>query len=308
MNKLANFLIIGAQKAGTTSLYEYLDQHPDIFMSKPKEPHFFADDNKYSKGLEYYSKFFAECKEEIMIGDASTSYSTYLNCKKIIQRIYKFNPKIKLIYILRNPISRAYSSYWWNIRMQAEPLSFEEALKQEENRIHKDNAEEFDRWSYKKRGLYSYIIKQYLKYFPKENLKVILLEDLKTSAIKTCNDIFEFLSVKKFDVTSLDDDQINKAALPTNKFVQRFLSKPGIILNFTSYFLKYTIGQQNKKKLHDFINKKTLKTLEYLPMKESTFEYLVKYFENDIKKMENFLNRDLSQWQNSKEILCGLSK
>ena len=308
MNKLPNFLIIGAQKAGTTSLYAYLEQHQDIFMSNPKEPRFFVDDKKYSKGLEYYSKFFVECKNEIMIGEASTNYSSYSNLEKIIQRIYKFNPKTKLIYILRNPISRSYSSYWWNIRMQAEPLSFEEALQQEENRIHKDNAELIDPWSYKRSGLYFYIIEQYLKYFPKENLKVILLEDLESSVIKTCNDIFEFLNLKKFNVTKLEDDFINKATLPTNKFIQWFMNKPSRTLNLMSYFLKYTIGTDKKAKLHEFIDKKTLKTFEYPPMKESNFEYQVKYFENDIKQLENILNRDLSHWINSKEILCGLSK
>jgi len=308
MNKVPNFLIIGAQKAGTTSLYKYLEQHPDIFMSKPKEPCFFADDNKYSEGLTYYSKFYVECKNQKMIGESSTPYSFYLNLEKIIKRIYNFSPSIKLIYILRNPISRAYSSYWWNVRMQADPLSFEEAILQEENRVHNDNEEIIAPWSYKRSGLYFYIIEKYLKFFPRENLKVILLEDLNFSAVKTCNDIFEFLNLKKFDVTKLEVDKINKAALPTNKFIQKYMNKPTLIRNLTSYFLQHLLGTEKKKKLHEFINKKTLKSFDYPPMKESTFEYLVKYFENDIKQLENFLNRELTPWLNSKEILCGLSK
>jgi len=308
MNKLPNFFIIGAQKAGTTSLYEYLRQHPDIFMSKPKEPNFFADDDKYSKGLDYYSKFFAECKDEKMIGEASTAYSSYLHLEKTIKRIYKFNPEIKLIYVLRNPFSRAYSSYWWNVRMQAEPLSFDEALQQEENRTYKDVLEQLDPWSYKRRGLYFNIIQQYLKYFPKKNLKVILLEDLNSSLIKICNDVYSFLNLKKFDVTKLEENKINKAVIPTNKFVQKLMNDPSTIRNFISYILQHTLGTANKKKLYDFISKKTLKPFDYPPMKENTFEYLEKYFKNDIKKLENFLNRELTQWLNSKEILCGLSK
>lgn len=307
MNKLPNFLIIGAHKAGSTSLYGYLKQHPDIFMCF-KEPRFFAHDVKYSKGLKYYSKFFAECKKETMIGEPSSVYSSYLYLEKIIKRIYKFNPKIKLIYILRNPISRTYSFYWWSIRMQAEFLSFEEALQQEETRIHKDDFGLIDPWSYKRSGLYFSIIEKYLKYFPKENLKVILLDDLKSSAIKTCNEVFEFLNLKKFDVTILEDDKINKASLPTNKFIQRNLTKPSTITFLISNILRYTLGTDKKMKLLEFINKKTVKSFEYPPMNESTFEYLVKYFKNDIKQLENFLNRDLSQWLNSKEILCGLSK
>ena len=308
MTKLPNFLIIGAQKSGTTSLYEYLNQHPDIFMSEPKEPRFFADDKRYAKGLEYYSKFFVECSDEKMIGEASTAYTSYLNSEKIIQRIHKFNPNLKLIYILRNPISRAYSAYWWSMRVQDEPLDFYEAILQEEKRNHTNKSDRIDQWSYKRRGLYFHIIEQYLKYFPKENLKVILLEDLKLSAIKTCNDVFEFLNLKEFDITILESDKMNKAILPSNKSIQRFMNNPSRTLRLISFFLESILGSKKKKKLHEFINKKTLKTFEYSPMKESTFEYLVKYFESDIKQLENFLNRDLSHWINSKEILCGLSK
>ena len=308
MNPSPNFLIIGAAKAGTTSLYEYLIQHPDVFMSDPKEPHFFSTDHKYNKGFSYYEKFFEGYQEENRIGEGSVSYSTYTNLEKTIQRICDFNKEMKLIYILRNPFSRAYSSYWWNVRMQAEPLSFEDALQQEENRIYKDVLDQLDPWSYKRRGLYFYIIQQYLKYFPKKNLKVILLEDLNSSSIKICNDVYSFLNLKKFDATKLEEDKINKAVIPTNKFVQKLMNDPSTIRNFISYILQHTLGIANKKKLHDFISKKTLKPFDYPPMKENTFEYLEKYFKNDIKQLENFLNRELTQWLNSKEILCGLSK
>src|SRR3989304_9497004 len=181
-----------------------------------------------------------------MIGDAKTTYSSYLDLPKTVERIYKFNPESKLIYILRNPISRAYSSYWWMIRLQEESLSFEEALLQEEHRIN-SIPDLKDAWSYKRKGLYFYFIEQYLKYFPKENLRVILSDDLKSCPIKICNDVFDFFNLKQFNVSELEEDQQNKSALPTNKFLQRFMNKPSRTRNLISKTLVHTLGTKNKR-------------------------------------------------------------
>lgn len=101
MNPSPNFLVIGAQKSGSTSLYEYLKQHPDIFMSDPKEPEFFADDKLFSKGLKLYERFFSGYQGQKRIGEASTVYSNHVGIEKTIKRIYQFNKDMKLIYIIK---------------------------------------------------------------------------------------------------------------------------------------------------------------------------------------------------------------
>ena len=117
MNPSPNFLIIGAQKSGTTSLYEYLKQHPDVLMSNKKETEFLAYDKFYLKGFNYYEKFFSGYKGQKCVGEASTDYSNYVGLEKTIKRIYDFNKNMKLIYILRTSTriggnsEKYYSSY-----------------------------------------------------------------------------------------------------------------------------------------------------------------------------------------------------
>ena len=134
--KLPNFLIIGAPKAGTTSMYAYLQQHPQIFMSPQKETYFFAFDDKKSLKyngwgmpppifhkivdiIEHYWKLFADVSDEVAIGETTL---VYFYDQGAPQKIHAINPHMKLIAILRNPVDRAYSHYQDLIRQQREPI------------------------------------------------------------------------------------------------------------------------------------------------------------------------------------------
>lgn len=108
---LPDFIIIGAAKAGTTSLYKVLAQHPDIFMSTPKEPEFFARDDRYAAGVEHYSRLFDAASSTQICGEASTLYSLAPLFPYTAERIKTHLPQVKLIYILREPVARAYSYY-----------------------------------------------------------------------------------------------------------------------------------------------------------------------------------------------------
>ena len=118
-----NFLIIGAQRCGTTSLYNYLIQHPQIVPSSKKEVHFF--DLNFHLGQSWYEKHFPEVSDNILTGEASPYYIFHPLCPK---RIFDYDPSVKLIVILRNPIDRAYSHYRHIVRLGHEPLKFEDAL------------------------------------------------------------------------------------------------------------------------------------------------------------------------------------
>jgi len=303
MHPSPNFLLIGAAKAGSTSLYEYLKQHPDILMSYPKEPHYFAREIRYQKGLKYYQTFFKGYKNQKRVGDASTGYSQYLKLNQTIKRIYDFNKEMKLIYILRNPIQRAYSSYFYQIKDLLENLPFEKALEIEEKRTNATTR--VDPFSYKRRGLYFHVISSYLKYFPRENLQVLLLDDLNSSPVKTCNKIFDFLEIEKFQVNPIEKQ--NPAKIPQNKTVHRLVLRPNKLRRAVSFILTHGFGEKTKDRVYSLIKEKNLTKLEYPPMKESTYDYLANYFEEDIRNLEKFLNRDLNHWRSSKKILCGLS-
>lgn len=109
--RLPDFIIIGAAKAGTTSLYQQLSAHPDLFLSTPKEPEFFARDDRYAAGLESYARLFAGARPDQICGEASTLYSLSPLFPQTAARMAEAVPGVKLIYMLREPVARAYSYY-----------------------------------------------------------------------------------------------------------------------------------------------------------------------------------------------------
>ena len=162
---LPNFLIIGAAKAGTTSLYRYLEQHPEVYMSPVKEPKFFAlggerldyrgpGDEARMRGasvtsLEDYRELFRGVSTETAVGEAST---LYLYSERAAARIKHHVPDVKLIAVLRNPVDRAYSDFLHLVRDGIEPLTdFPQALEAEESRIRSRWA---PMWHYRRRGFY----------------------------------------------------------------------------------------------------------------------------------------------------------
>ena len=113
---LPHFIIIGAAKSGTTTLYKYLSQHPQIYLPQIKEPSFFA--KRYHKGVDWYESLFAEAKTGQLCGEASTPYTHWLSHKpEIPQLMAELLPQVKLIYIMRNPIDRAYSQYLQQVKV-----------------------------------------------------------------------------------------------------------------------------------------------------------------------------------------------
>ncbi|MEL6786501.1 MAG: sulfotransferase, partial [Cyanobacteria bacterium J06607_15] len=184
--KLPNFLIIGAAKAGTSSLYYYLKQHPDIYMSPIKETNFLALEgdelcyagpdqgiNKTSiTKLEDYQNLFKNVSTESAVGEASP---IYLDSQKAIKNAQKYLPGVKLIAILRNPITRAFSSYSHLMRENLETNPFRAALDQEEERI---NLKWSHLYYYKQKGFYYQYLQRYFQEFDRNNIKVYLFEDL----------------------------------------------------------------------------------------------------------------------------------
>ena len=199
---LPNFLIIGAAKAGTTSLYSYLKQHPQIYMSAVKEPRFFApeiytDYNNVARSgvkevpftLEEYEQLFADVTTEIAIGEASTEY---LYFPDVAARIKERIPEVKLIAILRNPVERAFSAFCYQLRDDYEPLTFEAALEVESERIKQGYRQG---WHYQKVGFYYEQVKRYLDTFEPEKIKIYLHEELIGNSIGVTQDIYSFLGV-----------------------------------------------------------------------------------------------------------------
>lgn len=201
MKKL-DFLIIGAQKSGTTSLHMYLNTHPQIYMPIEKEAPFFSKDNIYQKGWDVYAmKYFLNVPKDKICGKATPHY---MGDPRVPQRIYEMMPNIKLIAILRNPIERAFSHYKMSVRRGLEKRSFDEAVRELMNEDHLNYARslllegiEPETNSYLVWGEYGRIIENYLNLFNREKLLIIFTEELEKQPLETIKKIFRFIEIEE---------------------------------------------------------------------------------------------------------------
>lgn len=200
--KPPDFIIIGAQKGGTTSLYNYLTQHPQIAHATQKEVHYF--DLNFDKGADWYYSQFPQPKsgENLLTGEASPYYICH---PQVPGRVHDFSPKIKIIALLRNPVERAISHYYYYIKIGYESLSLENAIASEPERLKGEiekllanpnyQSYEYQHHSYLTRGIYADQLPAWMKLFPKEQILIIKSEDLYTNPSATVNTVLEFLDL-----------------------------------------------------------------------------------------------------------------
>jgi len=216
IHTLPNFLIIGAQKSGTTSLYEYLVKHPSIYPAIVKEPTYFAMYYHEKEGWYrsffplIWTKIFAEKIKhtKFITGEASTQYYWYPHTAK---RVAKLIPKAKIIFLLRNPIDRTFSHYQMEYRNGNEELSFEEAIDAEEGRISNEYKKIIEDQSYfshsytiqayKAKSVYANFVEKWLEYFPQEQFLFVKSEDFYQKTSETMKRIFKFLEVPNMELS-----------------------------------------------------------------------------------------------------------
>jgi hypothetical protein len=292
---MPNFFIIGAQKAGTTSLYYYLKQHPQVYMSPVKEPHFFEGmDSKYRKrgrslppvtDLGDYQALFEGVTDEKVIGEASASYLYSPKAPALIERSV---PHAKLIAVLRNPADRAYSNFVHCVQIGREPLaSFVEALQAEEKRIREGWG---PLWHYRQKGFYYTQVKRHFNTFGQDRFKVYLYDDLKGKPLDMLRDIFRFLDVDETFVADLSIEH-NTAGLPRNKSIyavaKRLASRnPALKVALLERFLP--AGPRRYVKNRVFVKPP--------PLPAEVRRQLIDSYREDILKLQELIQRDLSPW------------
>lgn len=287
---LPNFLVIGAAKAGTTSLYAYLKQHPQVYMSPMKGTGFFdCEGEKLNyqgpgdmqrrlpiNNLKDYCAMFKGVSGEIAIGEACTDY---LYSAKAPERIYHYIPDVKLIAILRDPAQRAYSQYIGNVRDGYEPQAdFAQALAEEEERIVNNW---HLRWHYKQRGFYYTQLKRYFKIFDPKQIKVFLYEDYLYKPKEFLKDIFKLLEVDDTFIPNMDVKR-NVSKTPKNEQIYQSLTFAKDKLPFGKTMLNLWLERilpADKPKLAPEIR-----------------QQLISDYQEDILKLQNLIERDLSRW------------
>jgi len=222
---LPDFLIIGAARSGTTSLYEYLSQHPSVIPGVGKEVYFF--DKKFDKGINWYKSFFPtklnksrlenKQKRNCLTGEATPRYLYHPHTPK---RVLDLLPNVKLIVLLRNPIDRAYSHYQMEYASGHEKLSFEDAISQEEERVKDDKEKmfangsfysvEFYRKSYLTRGIYADQLKRWFEYFSREKFLILKSEDFYSKTSEVYQQVLDFLGLSKFELNSFKAHRMGK--------------------------------------------------------------------------------------------------
>ena len=309
-----NFLIIGAQRSGTTSLFRYLKQHPDIYMSKMKEPKFFVFDGEDPQfegtekepskaryqalrqasitNFQDYCGLFVGATGQKAIGEASPHY---LYCPRAAERIRYYLPDAKVIAILRDPVERAYSNFFLQGPRDAKQFiaMFTQAIQEEEN------SRLDDIWDgeihYVRKGFYYTQLKRYFDIFDQNRIGVYLYSDLEDNLPGLLQDIFRFLEVDDTFTPDTGERFSNSGRhVAVDPSLKKLLEKKWLktiarclFSNEVRYSIRHKLGYFFEPKKERFV-----KPLLPLDLREK----LIETYREDIEKLQDLLNRDLSQW------------
>lgn len=306
-----DFVIAGAAKAGTTALYTYLQQHPDLYFSPIKEPHFFSSDiqpahfrpefykntvpdltgyfsndplperfQAFIRDPAAYQALFREASAQQLTGEAST---TYLYSTVAASNLQAYRPDAKVILILRNPVERAYSHYLMALKFGFTDQSFQQALRADKQQHPKG-------WGqselFLELGCYAAQVQRFLRHFPQQQVFIAFYENLKDQPQWLLTQITDFLGVSAhpFDLTH----QPNEGAVPRTPRLNRLLHKGG---------LRTGLGSLLPKSLKDKLKQWYLKQPE--PNARGTpvvDRYLQLYYRRDVQQLSQLTGHDLSHW------------
>lgn len=312
---LPDFLLVGAAKSATTSLYHYLGQHPGICMSSVKESWFFSFlDNppRYSSpgvlndvvySVEEYVKLFAGARADQKLGDASPSYLyTHRDSIRNIRRLYP-EPSLgnlKIIISLREPVSRAFSQYWTFRRIVQEPLGFDAAIEAKviERRL-RDSWNIF--YDYIGFGLYYEQVKAYLEAFGRDRVLIVLYDDIQKDPVRVCQEIFAFIGVDPAFVPDVRARHNDLTGEPRNKWLLRVLLsrhpvKRAIAARVKQAIIRHTT-ETTRKAIENFLRRVFKhRRVEMAPQARAK---LMQAFADDVRRLETLIGRNLSHWRDN---------
>lgn len=295
MSKLPTFLVVGAAKAGTTSLHYFMEQHPEICVPACKETYFFNQKSMAGTWPEVTSYNEEEYRELFRTnttgqtrawGEVTTSNLYYH--EEAVPKIRKLLGDPQIVILIRNPIDRAYSNWTYTSASYGEPLSFEEAIKEEQNRIEQ---KVMFMAHYVSVGFYFEAVKNYLSAFSRH--KVYLFEDLKGKAPEMMSDVFEFIGVDP-SVRPDFETIYNLSGIPRSRLLHKFvLRDDGTKGPPLQRITRLVLGRERADRLFYSLRVKNLKRV---PMKPGTRKRLVEIYREDVLKLQDLIGRDLSPW------------
>ena len=279
-----NFIVAGTQKAATTWLHECLNEHPEVFVPKVKEVHFFCKEpcrkSKNHLGTDWYISQFPDNKSFKAIGEISVDYMYY---EHIAEDIFNFNPNMKILFILRNPVDRAYSAYWMNKRHKSNMPEFQEFIRVDHEIID--------------RGFYYNQIERYFEFFNK-NIKIFFYEDLLKNPEAFIKDVYSFLNVDNgfipqtlyYKVASTRElgPLIGKVLY---KYVAPILKKSALL----SSLWRAVKFNTPAKRLFSVTKENTSK---YKTINTNDRECLIEIYKKENIKLFDLIGRNIDEWDN----------
>lgn len=301
--RLPDFLIIGAAKAGTTTLYSYLRHHPQIYMPEDKEPSFFSG-NTWDRGLGWYLSLFAQARHDQICGEASTNYTRWPQTRDAAMRIAELIPDVRLIYLIRDPVDRAYSQYMHEHRVglarpdRSYAMTFEEYYDGEPMLFHMSD--------------YLTQIRHLLGWFPRESLLILTFDELTRSPAATLRKVFHFLDVEDHSVA------IGRLTIHENSSrVEGFEVLRSAVLeplkrNPAVSRIYYALPRGVREAWKDRVVRSLARRgpgRRYLPppMRPGTRRALIERFAPSFEELGQLVGADLSAWLDPREPVAGSS-
>ncbi len=287
-----DFIGVGAEKCGTTWLTEMLWQHPQVFIPAQKEIHYFnrkfgefpdLDNYNFDKPLVWYLSFFKNAKPDQVKGEICPSY---LWDEQAAGRIRDFDPNIKILIVLRNPIERTFSAYRFYMQRGLIHTDFRQALEKYKSYL-------------LTRSLYYPQVKRYFDLFPRQNILVMLYDDLRANSASFLGAVEKFLGVSEFLPANINQESYITGEArfgPANAFLiglRRFAHKHRLTFLLD---LSRNLGLSSSLEAFRQNNNMQRKRTDVNKMSEEERQWLCGYFHDDIRNLESLLNRDLGAW------------
>lgn len=281
---LPTFIIAGAAKAGTTALWRHLEAHPEVCMARIKETAFFARQGpsaRYSKGLVWYKSLYETCQRARARGEASPLYMVGDDSPHLIREIV---PDVQLLFIFRDPVERLYSQYWFQ-RQQGQLLpEFEQMVQSSHPKMKR----------YINTSSYHIHLQRYLDVFPREQVSVFLLDDLRDDPQNFMRDVYETIDVNPEYVQPNLNRPRNKTGTVRVAPFQRILKRVGpIIMQKDLHPQLFTLLKKTRSTIWNL----NTNSYRYPPIEPALRQGLVEEFEDAICYVERFLNRSLPAWR-----------
>jgi hypothetical protein len=279
--RLPNLLVIGAMKSGTSSMWEYLRAHPQVFMAERKELHFFDRPENYARGVDWYASWFTGAGDADVVGEATPGYTRFPHLPDVPRRAAALMPAARLLYVVRDPVERIRSHYQHNCAHGKEDLPFDRAV--------------ISRSVYADVSRYAMQVERWLEHFPREQLLIVQSERLRRDRNATLCEVFTFLGVDPdHPDLVLPDVELNRtdgrsSRLPSVRAAQA--SRPGRVLLDR---LPTPVKTMGKRRLSRFIDAPAgRREAELTSARREVLETLVR---DDVRRLRNHVHGDFDGW------------